>query len=275
MVAADLADRGHPPCADRAGNHADRAQQIKRPALEILAGDVFQRLPARPQIHAVAHFGIARHRTNALIMEMGNQMRNGVAGDDRIRIHADENRLVPAQMLEPEIESFGFAAVSFGQDDELPGRELDWRCLPRNFQRVVGGSVVDHDHAQVGVVGIKSSQNCSLNYYLLIKSRDEKRDVRTESGQLFAGTVTAAPQAVDDREHTDEYESPGHQNIAQEKDGGNGLHDQLTKSKGKPVNTRRPTLVGGEHRHDLRTRLAQKLTDRDQLKPASPYPIDN
>jgi len=47
-------------------------------------------------------------------------MRNGVAGNDGIRVHADENRFVVAKVLQPEIQRLGFASIRFGNHNQVP-----------------------------------------------------------------------------------------------------------------------------------------------------------
>ena len=94
MEAAGLAHRRDAPRADRSRHHADRAHGIQRAALEVLAGDVFQRLPARPEIDAVADFGIAGNGADFRIQEVRHQMRDGVVRDDRVGVDADENLFV-------------------------------------------------------------------------------------------------------------------------------------------------------------------------------------
>src|SRR6266700_373047 len=59
MVAANLADSGDAPCADRSRNHANGTKQVESAPFKILTGDVFEGLPACPKIHAVADFSIA------------------------------------------------------------------------------------------------------------------------------------------------------------------------------------------------------------------------
>ena len=64
-IAAGRLDRRGAPCADGAGHDGDDVEEIESAALEVLAGDVFEGLPARPQIHAVAHLGVAGHGADA------------------------------------------------------------------------------------------------------------------------------------------------------------------------------------------------------------------
>ena len=77
------------PCADCSRNHGDDVEEIEGAPLEVLAGDVFERLPARPQVDAIAHLGVARHRAYALIGEVTYQLRNRVWSDHRVGIDAD------------------------------------------------------------------------------------------------------------------------------------------------------------------------------------------
>ena len=115
VEASSRAHGRHAPSADRAGHHADRAQHIECAAFEILAGDVFERLPARPQIHAVTHFCVACDRPDLRVDEMRDQPRDGVGGDDGIGVDTDKQFSI-ADVLDAVVESLGFARVSFAKD---------------------------------------------------------------------------------------------------------------------------------------------------------------
>ena len=90
VIAAGLAHGGDAPGANRARYHADRAQNVERPPLEILAGDVLQRLPAGPKIHAIANLGVARDGGDFGIEKVRHQAGDRVGGDDGIGVDADE-----------------------------------------------------------------------------------------------------------------------------------------------------------------------------------------
>ena len=47
------------PCADGAGNDHDDVEEIECAAFEVLTGDVFESLPACPEIDAIADFGVS------------------------------------------------------------------------------------------------------------------------------------------------------------------------------------------------------------------------
>src|SRR5437899_6270796 len=91
VEASSLAHGRDSPGANGSRYHANRAQRIESATLEILAGDVFERLPAGPQVHAIANLGVARHRSNFGIEEMQHQVGNGVRSDDRVGINTHED----------------------------------------------------------------------------------------------------------------------------------------------------------------------------------------
>ena len=114
VIAAGLADGGDAPGADGAGNDADGSERVESAAFEVLAGDVFEGLPARPKVDAVADFGVARDRADSGIEEVRHHAGNGVGGNDGVGVDADEE-LGVADVLESIVQGFGFAAVGLGQ----------------------------------------------------------------------------------------------------------------------------------------------------------------
>ena len=58
-IAAGGLDGSGAPCADGSGDDGDDVEEVECAALEVLAGDVFEGLPAGPEIDAVADLGIA------------------------------------------------------------------------------------------------------------------------------------------------------------------------------------------------------------------------
>ncbi len=79
------------PRAHRAGHHGNAIQQIERALFEVLAGDVFERLPARDPAIAVDHLHVAGDGADAGIGEMPDQARNRVGIDDRIGVDRDDD----------------------------------------------------------------------------------------------------------------------------------------------------------------------------------------
>ncbi len=115
MVAASFAHGGNAPRSNCARYHADRAEHIQSAALEVLAGYIFEGLPARPKIYAVPYLCIARDSADFRIDEMRHQARDGVIGDDRICIDTNEEFGI-LNMLDAIVKSFGLSGVRLGKD---------------------------------------------------------------------------------------------------------------------------------------------------------------
>src|SRR6185437_14750977 len=66
------------PGSHRSGYHRNAIQQIESALFEILAGDVFESLPARQPAIAVHDFNVSGDGGHIRVREMANQARNGV-----------------------------------------------------------------------------------------------------------------------------------------------------------------------------------------------------
>ncbi len=109
--AAGLQDEAASPGADRARHDRDAIHEAEGAAVEVLAGNVFQRLKARQGIHAVADFGIAGDRADLRIGERRHQSFDAVDRENRIRVEADDDLGVRAR--DSEIQRRRLAAVLF------------------------------------------------------------------------------------------------------------------------------------------------------------------
>ena len=65
-------------CADSARHNRNTIDQIKCPAVHILSGDVFDRLPAGNDIGFIPHFNRSGNGANFIIGKIGHQMINGI-----------------------------------------------------------------------------------------------------------------------------------------------------------------------------------------------------
>src|SRR4029450_8304795 len=90
--APELHQRLSPPRANSARDHRDAAKSCQSSALQILACDIFESLPARNDIDPVADFGIAGNRSNSGIFEPANKLANGVALKMRVGIERHNHR---------------------------------------------------------------------------------------------------------------------------------------------------------------------------------------
>ena len=89
--AAAVVDRFGAPGAQRAGNNRNAIQQIEGALFQILAGDVFERLPAREPTDPVSDFHISRDRANPGVDEMADEFADGVGLNRSIRIDGDDD----------------------------------------------------------------------------------------------------------------------------------------------------------------------------------------
>ena len=61
---------------------------------KVLAGDVFERLPARPEVDAVADFGVSGDGADLGIGEVRDEAGDGVVSDDSVGVDADVDLFV-------------------------------------------------------------------------------------------------------------------------------------------------------------------------------------
>src|SRR5207253_10909292 len=83
--------------------------------------------------------------------EMWHKPGNRVAGNDGIRIDANENFFV-TQMLESKIQRIGFAGIGLSQNKNLAPDFFACKRGADNFQRLVLRSIINNDHSQIWIV---------------------------------------------------------------------------------------------------------------------------
>ena len=216
MVAAGFANGRYAPGSNCARDHAYRAHGVERSPLEILAGDVFERLPARPEIDAVADFGIAGDGRNFRIEEVRHEAGDGIGSDDGIGVDADEKFRV-ADVLQSEVQRLGLAAVGLGENQHSAGGFFGGKGAAGDFQSAILGSVVDDDHAQIGIVGIERALDGALDDFLLVIGGDENRDPGAVGRDLRGRSIDMRAETVIDGEHANRNQAAGHQDVTQEK----------------------------------------------------------
>ena len=94
VVAAAGLDGGGAPGADGSGDDHDDVEEVQGAALEVLAGDVFEGLPAGPEVDAVADLGVAGDGADVGVGEVADEAVDGVVGDDAVGVDADVDLLV-------------------------------------------------------------------------------------------------------------------------------------------------------------------------------------
>ena len=220
-----------------------------------MAGDVFESLPARPEIDAVADLGIAGDGADPRICKVGNQLGDGVGGDHSVRVDADIELFV--QLLERKVERGGFASVGLGQDADTAGGDLRAIGVARDVEGVVGRSVVDDDHVEIFVVGVEHRADGANDDLLLVVGGDEHRDAGIEIGR---GSARAA-QAIDDREDAHQQQPRAHQHVADEEDQDDEMADNGQPGKCDGIRDCAQGLPEVKRGHNFRGGLAHERRD--------------
>ena len=180
-------------------------KEVKGAALEVLAGDVFQSLPAGPEVDAVAHLGVAGDGADAGIFKVGNELGDGVGSDDGIGIDADVDLLGDA--LEGVVEGCGLAFIGFSEHLEPAGGDLLRVGAGGHFSGAILRAIVDHDDAEILVVGVENRADRSDDDRFFVVSRNENSHARVEAGR---GIATPPGEAVNDGEQAHDNESRAH-----------------------------------------------------------------
>jgi hypothetical protein len=180
-VAAGGLDRGGAPGADGSGNHGDDVETIQSAALEVLAGDVFEGLPAGPEIDAVAHLGVAGHGADQRILEVGNQLADGVGGDDGVGVDADVDLF--GEPVEGVVERGGLAAVGLGEHLHAARGDLGGVSLAGHLGGAVARAVVDDDDVEVGVVGVEHRADGADDDLFLVVGGNQHGHAGVEAGR--------------------------------------------------------------------------------------------
>ena len=231
-------------------------EEIEGAALEVLAGDVFEGLPAGPEIDAVADLGVAGDGADAGILKVGNELGDGVGGDHGVGVDADVDLLVDA--IERVVERGGLAFIALGEHLHAAGGDLLRVGCRGHFGGAVGGAVVDDDDVEVLVVGVEHRADGADDDRLFVVGGDEHGDARIEAGR---GLAVRLAQAVDDGEEADEDEARAHEYVADEEDHDDEVADDVERGEGDGVGDGAHALPEGERRHDLGGGLAHQRGD--------------
>src|SRR5260370_28277489 len=79
------------PGTERSRHNRNAIQQVKRAFLNVLAGDVLERLPAGEPARAVADLHVARDGANLRIRKVTDQFADGIRFDFRVRVDGYHN----------------------------------------------------------------------------------------------------------------------------------------------------------------------------------------
>ena len=191
---------------------------------------------------------------------MRHQLGDGIGRDEGVGIDADEQLL--RDLLQTVVQGIGLARIRFGKHGDAPGRNFFGESRARDFQRRVLRAVVNHDNAQILVVGIEHRTHRALDHLLLVVGRDQHGDRRAIVG-IEAGL--APVEAVIDGERADQDQPSGHQYVADKENEDDERLHQSEQRKVQAIDPGRPALIGRDGRHHLGARLAHQFGDRYDL----------
>ena len=181
---------------------------------------------------------------------MWHQAGDGVVGDDGVGVDAHED-LGIAQMLNAIIERFRLAGVGFRQNKNPSRSFLLLKGAVRHFQRAVFGAVINHNHAQVRIVGVKRSLHRALDDFLFVIGGDEHGHAWFVQCDLGGTAQDALMHAIIDGGSPDKEQTSGHEQVAEEEDPGNHGYGGIKQPESKPVETGDPALPSGQRRHNF------------------------
>ena len=79
------------PCANRAWYHRNTVQKIEGAFFEVLAGDVFERLPTREPTIAIDHLHVPGHCSDFGIGKMAHQQANRIRVNNRVGVDGNDD----------------------------------------------------------------------------------------------------------------------------------------------------------------------------------------
>ena len=176
---------------------------FKRAALEVLAGDVLQRLPAGPEVDAVSDFGIARHRAHLGVQKMRYEAGDGIRA---ITVSASMPTKIssPRRCSSPKLRASALPELGLVRMRTRPLAASRANALARDFEGPVAGSVVNHDDAQIGIVRIECGTDGPHDNFLFVVGRDQHRDRGKIVGRVAGSSIAPGPEPVEDGESADE-----------------------------------------------------------------------
>src|ERR1700676_192584 len=221
--AAGGLDSGFAPGAESTGDDGDAIEQIESALFHVLAGDVFESLPASEPAGAVADFDVASDGGSFGIGEMAEQLGVGVDGDDDFGFRVGEGQAESGRLSAIDLMNDVHAGIlaEIGIEERTGG---------------IGGAVVDHDDAKrLRVRGEHGSDSLHDDAFLVVRG-NEYGDGRLGNGH--DGVIGA--QLFDDGEDADDEGAPADENDAGDENGGDEQAEPVINAENEAIGTRFP-----------------------------------
>ena len=254
------------PGTERSRHDGDAIQQMKSALLHVLAGDVFERLPAREPARAIADLDVAGDRADGGIREMAHQLADGVGFDFRVSVDGDDN--LGVRLGHGEIERCGFSAIHLMNDAHA---RFMGEIRVQKFAGLVGGAVIDHDNPQVFQVRQEDRSDGLHDDVFFVVRGDQHGHAR----RRFRHHGAVGAQLFDDGEQTDDHGSPTHQYDAEDEDRPDRESEPLEQQKNKSVRACFEALFGGKGQHHFRARFSNQVRHRYELVASRAQLVDD
>ena len=155
-------------------------------------------------------------------------------------------------MFDSVVECFGFARVCLAENQNLARSSLGSKRLARDLKGSIFRAVVDHNHAQVGIVRIESRADGTLNDLFFVVGGNQNRNfglVRSDFGGLAENLFV---QAVVNRCRADKNEAAGHQHVPNQENPGNQDNSGVEEPETQTIQPGCPQLAARQRRHHVR-----------------------
>src|SRR6266850_2522845 len=254
------------PRAERSGNDGDAIEEIEGALLHVLAGNVFERLPAGEPAGAIANLNVAGDGANGGIRKVTDQFADGVGFDFGVRVDGDDNFGI--RLGHGEIQSRGFSTIHLV--DDAHARFMGKVCV-EEFTRFVCRAVIDDDDLQVLQVREKDrSDGLHDDVFFIVRGN---QDGNARGRVRHDGVVRT--QFLDESEQTDDYGAPADEDDAENENDADEKTRPLKQRENKPVGARFEAFFGREGRHHFRACFSEQIRNRNELVPSGAQRVDD
>src|SRR5487761_462597 len=257
-VSRKAAARAHgfgAPGADGAGNHGNAIQQIESALFEILAGDVFQGLPAREPAIAIHDFNVAGDGSHAGAGEMADESRNGVGVDDGVGVNGDDD--FARGFGKSMIERGGFSVVQLAN-------EADAGIAAEGFEDavagLVNGAIVNDDDFELGVTRSERGTNRVHDDSLFVIGGNEHADHGLIVGMIFR----RGAKLFGESEKADEKGASADKRDAGDENKGDGQTQPVEQVEDEGIRFGEEMFLIAQRGHHLGASLIEELGNGDE-----------
>ena len=248
------------PSAQRAGNDGDAVQQIESALLHVLAGDVFESLPASEPARAITDFNVASDGANFRIGEVPEKFAKGVGLDFGVGVDGDDNFGVGFR--ESAAQSGRFATIRLVNDADA---RIAGEVFIEEFAGFVSRAIVDNDDVKVFDVRGEHRRNRLHDDIFFVVSGDE----HGHPGLRDRHHGAVGTEFFDHRQDADNQGASADEHDAEDKDGSHSEAEPLINSENESIGASFEAFLRGERKHQLGASFAQKIGHRDKLVAAS------